>query len=170
MEIYIVSHFQDNGESYEDRQTWTNRWLFSTWEKAYAFYCNQIIDTYKGTFKLWKVKLDNYIDLDNSGLVLETSPWGGYTYFEPEYDFPEDSEIDEEYCQCDYPEDSIKDYWKYEDSMYSYDSTCISEEEEAVITDWLTHKGENYQIFEEIRKCEEDKLTIELLKDLISLL
>lgn len=52
-------------------------------------------------------------------------------------------------------------YFREYSEEINYD-TFLEEQESPVekqaIDEWLTHEGENYQIFEEIRKCEEAKL------------
>ena len=106
MEIWIVKHCQDNGESYEDHCYWENSWMFSSWEKAYCFYCERVLSKYTGEYKLIVASLDTGKELDESSEVLETSPWGGYTnyYYEENNWYPSEDEYGDCYC----PEEEIE--------------------------------------------------------------
>lgn len=142
MRIWIVKQHQDNGEYYEDRYAWDNYWYFSSWEKAYAFYCDNIIEDYKGEFSIIEKTLDTQEET-----ISEVSPWGGYTtmddYLESDY-----YEVDDELVM---PEE---DYDYYACAEYE----GIQKELEAE-AEWLEHKGEQYEILESI---EQDRLEDEL--------
>ena len=143
MKIYVVTHFYDNGESYEDYREYIEYTMFSTEGKAYAFYCEKILSDYEGRYSIFEWKLDT-----QERALLEESPWvkcspmyscddwqGDY---EPEYD-PEDYYPD--------PMDSYKEYWRWEDEA-SYED--ISEEEDRAWFEYVTTPGTNYQTFKEI--------------------
>ena len=156
MDIYIVKLHQNNGESYEDNYQWDTYEYYSTWELAYSYFCNQIADSYKGEYTLIKKTLDTQEEI-----VLETSPWGGYTSMYDQEEYEEYVEPAED-KECYGPEYSIEDAWRYMD----LENTCTNWNESEDIDSWLTHKGENYQIFKEIEECE----TLKLLKLLDNLL
>lgn len=59
MEIYIVSHKYDNGESFEDKCFYEDRQHFSTKEKAIQYYNSKITAEYIGSYSIIKVPLDS---------------------------------------------------------------------------------------------------------------
>lgn len=164
MRIWIVKHHQDNGEHYEDHYEWDNYWYFSTWEKAFAFYCDHIIDDYKGEFSIIEKTLDTQEET-----VSEGSPWGGYTDIYPSND--EDCQRHEEYCNwCAEHNEIESDRRQLQgETLYptylwnaEYDSQQEStsySEELAAENEWLKHEGEQYEILESI---EQDRLEDEL--------
>ena len=158
MKIWIVKHHQDNGEHYEDRYTWDEFYYFSSYEKALAYYCDHIIDDYLGSFSIVEKTLDTQEETE-----LEYSPWGGYTSMYDDVDnecYSEDYE-DDHYC------DDSEDGWPSLSIDELAEQQSIQEELMAE-KEWLTHEGENYQIFKEIEECELAKLN-KALDELITL-
>ena len=161
MKIYVVTHFYDNGESYEDYREYTDYAMFSTEAKAYAFYSEKILSDYEGNYSIIEWALDT-----QEIVLLEKSPWvecsslnscddwqGDY---EPEYE-PEDYYPD--------PMKSYKEYWRHEDTFWCTGDD-ISEEEDKAWLEYVTTPGTNYQeweeVNEEIRKKKSDILFEEL--------
>ena len=148
MKIYVVTHFYDNGEFYEDYREYTDYFMFSTEAKAYAFYCDKILSDYEGRYSMYERELDT-----QEQTLLEQSPWvkcvSSYTQ-EPS---PED-----------YP-DYEPDPWEQYDGYVSYDDEHTMAEYESIQDElkaeeeWLTTKREQGEILDEI---EEDKLNDEL--------
>ena len=95
MKIYIVSHYWDNGESYEDYRSFEEHFHFSTLEKASKFF-QEKTTSFEGKWKLSCKELDT----QNSELIEETSynechstfwDWEDEEDYEPAY-----SEIENE--------------------------------------------------------------------------
>lgn len=145
MKIYVVSHYYDNGESYEDYREYKDSYMFSTEGKAYAFYCDKILSDYEGKYLMYEWELDT-----QNVTLIEKSPWvdctSPYQYFHNEY--PEDYEpvyecdSQEQYDSKDYIDDNIAE------------SVSLLEELEAE-EEWLTTKREQGEILDEI---ETDRL------------
>jgi hypothetical protein len=146
MKIYVVTHFYDNGESYEDYMEYEDHLYFSTFKKASYSFWKKVSDDYEGKFVLEAVELDTQVKE-----ILEESPWIKCTsYYDEEW--PEECEYDydPEYDPGVYysnPMGSYKEYWEWEDDT-SYDD--ISEEEDRAWFEYVNTPGTNYQIIKEI--------------------
>lgn len=159
MKVWIVSHFWDNGEKYrEDLLEYQDYKIFSTYQKAMDYYCSCIIPAYIGQYILDEYEVDTH-----EVMQLEKSPWEDcpcqYPDYEPEYE-PEEPDYDTSEL-----EDKLDEYHCPSESLdfdYSYEISCEEQ--------WLTHEGENYKIFEEIKKCENNKLLCKLIEELNTLL
>ena len=151
MKIYIVSHYWDNGESYEDYRDYEDHFHFSTLKKATTFFWDKVNSDYEGRYTLISKELDTQEEekLEESAWVNCTSSW---PYDTPEYYEPKD----EEYYE---PEDNSQ---TLDDSMWEEQD----EEEQRIIDEWLTHKGENYKVFKEMEEAQ----LMSLLKSLNTLL
>ena len=148
MKIYVVTHFYDNGESYEDYREYTDYFMFSTEEKAYAFYCDMILSDYEGRYSMYEKELDT-----QKQTLLEVSPWvkcSSMYQYEPYEPCFEDYEPDpwEQYADAvDYVDDyTMAEYESIQDELKAED-------------EWLTTKREQGEILDEI---EEDRLNDEL--------
>lgn len=152
MKIYIVTHFYDNGESYEDYREYTDYFMFSTEDKAYAFYCEKILLDYEGRYSMYEKELDT-----QKQTLLEVSPWvecSSMYQYEPCFE-------DYEPCLEDYEPDPWEQYADSTDyvddyTMAEYESI---QDELRAEDEWLTTKREQGEILDEI---EEDKLNDEL--------
>lgn len=147
MKIYTVSHYYDNGESYEDYREYEDILYYSTLNKAWSVFWEKVTSNYEGIIRLKELTLDT-----QEAITLEESVWidckNSWDYpSEPDY---MDNYDDYYYNNFDYYRDYNDAIWEtYEDEIYAID-------------EWLTHEGENYKIFEEINDI---RLT-NLLKDL----
>jgi len=79
MEIYIIIHKWDNGESFEDKCFYEDRKHFSTKEKATQYYNSKITAKYIGSYSIVKVPLDNPSEEDET--ICKTE----YKYCPPAY-------------------------------------------------------------------------------------
>lgn len=152
MKIYIVTHRWTNGEQWEEYQEYEESSYFSTLELAAKEYWNGTRD-YIGKYVLCSVELDT----QNKHTLAESEWKHCPSVFQ--MDFEEFMESQEEPSSQDY---GLKDYSYYCDDLYYWRYTGILRdwEEEALIEEWLTHEGENYQILKEL---EEDKEFDQLL-------
>lgn len=164
MKIYVVTHFYDNGESYEDYREYIEYTMFSTEGKAYAFYCEKILSDYEGRYSIFEWELDT-----QEKTLLEESPWvkcspmyscddwqGDY---EPEYN-PEDYYPD--------PMKSYKEYWRHEDAFWYQDD--IPEEEDRAWFEYVNTPGTNYREYQECERELKERRNALLLEDLNTLL
>jgi len=148
MKIYVVTHFYDNGESYEDYREYTDYFMFSTEAKAYAFYCDMILSDYEGRYSIYERELDT-----QEQILLEQSPWVECV---PSYA--------QELSPEDYPDYEPDPWEQYADST-DYVDDCTMAEYESIQDElkaekeWLTTKREQGKILDEI---EEDRLNDEL--------
>ena len=161
MKIWIVEHHYDNGESYEDYREYMDYTVFSTYDKAMDFYCSKIIPDYEGKYILKEIEANTqrWSKLEESPYVKCSSAWD--SIYDPMAE--EEARKCEEIDRIESDRNQLQgmtyyptDYWEEEyDSQQEPLSYC---EEMRAEDDWLHHKGENYQVFEEIRKCEEEKI------------
>ena len=151
MKVYYVTHFYDNGESYEDYRSYQDTYLFSSFKKANSTFWDYVTSDYEGKYVLgeWELDTQNMKELETS-VYLPCRPHWSY---EDEPYYPD--YYDPDLCIEDSGENM--EYLVYEDEVEE-----PSQEEE----EWLTHKGENYKIFKEI---EDDRL-LKLLNQLNDLL
>lgn len=163
MKIYIVTHFYDNGESYEDYREYEYYYMFSTDAKAYAFYCEQILSDYEGRYSLIEWELDT-----QKRVLIEESPWVNCT---SEWDrmCEENAREQETEWEPPYldPADSIYDYWKWED-MGNYEYS--PEEEDRIVLEYLNTPHTNYKEWQECNKEIQERKNAILLEDLSNLL
>lgn len=119
MKIYIVSHYYDNGESYEDFRDFEDFLYYSTLEQAIRVYWENTCGDYEGKYSLREITLDT-----QESKLLDESEWVKCN-----------SMIDDYYdslYEDDYPRD---EYWEEcEEARH----------EEEIVNSWLTHKGELY--------------------------
>lgn len=157
MKIYVVTHFYDNGESYEDYREYTDYFMFSTEAKAYSFYCEKILSDYEGNYSIIEWTLDT-----QEKVLLEKSPWIKCTsYYDEEWQGEHEPEYDQlEPCYDQYgyyfdPRDPEK---RSHNALWALEMFEREEyyEELSLESEWLTHEGTNYQewkeVNEEIRK------------------
>ena len=162
MKIYVVTHFYDNGESYEDYREYIEYAMFSTEGKAYAFYCEKILSDYEGRYSIFEWELDT-----QAKTLLEESPWVKCTsYYREQWQGEYEPEYEPEY---DYPDpmDSYKEYWRWDDET-SYDD--ISEEEDKAWFNYVTTPGTNYREYQECERELKERRNALLLEELTSLL
>lgn len=164
MKIYVVTHFYDNGESYEDYREYTDYFMFSTEAKAYAFYCEKILSDYEGRYSMYEKELDT-----QKQTLLEVSPWVKCTsYYDEQWQGEYEPEYEPEY---DYPDpmESYKEYWRHEDAFWHQDDD-ISEEEDKAWLEYVTTPGTNYQEWEEVNKEIEERKKAILFEELNEML
>ena len=142
MVIYVVIHYYDNGESYEDYREYQDSYLFSTENKASTFYWERVINEYEGQYKLFKWELDTQVrhELEASVYLKCRSMYDTDDY----YNYNNTDYNGYEYNISD-------DYSEYDD--YNYITEIQAE------TYWLNTPREQAIILGEI---EEDKLLDEL--------
>ena len=164
MKIYIVNHHQDNGLSYEDHDEWDAYDYFSTWEKAYAYYCDKICDDYNGSYSIIEITLDT-----QENIVLEKSPFGGYTnmYYEDEHSYDDDVDniiyTDNLYDEYDYSTLKPKEYRSHAFQYNEQDESWLDGLEQMEEEEWLKTPHEQYEPLMEIEKDREAKNLLELL-------
>lgn len=163
MKIYVVTHFYDNGESYEDYREYTDYFMFSTEAKAYAFYCEKILSDYEGRYSMYEKELDT-----QKQTLLEVSPWvacSSINQYEPCFE-----DYESEYDPEDFypnPMESYREYWRWDDET-SYDD--ISEEEYKAWLEYVTAPGTNYQEWEEVNEEIRKKKNAILFEELNEIL
>ena len=168
MKIYVVSHYYDNGESYEDCRVYKEYKLYSTLQIASEYFWASVTGDYEGKFILTEIELDT-----QEKKVLEESVW---LECKPYYNEEWQEDYEPDYEGYDYspnPTDSYKEYWRWEDLSPDWDDG-ISEEEDKAWYEYVTNPGTNYQEWkeceEEIKKRKSDILLDELNSMLIDLL
>ena len=150
MKVYAVKHEHDNGLSYEDYREYEDIELFSTYEKANHVFWDYVTSDYEGQYILseWELDTQDRTTLDKSVYIPCTS------------EFDKANELDWLALNQD---DRIYEYPE-EDVQYPY----YEDEEDIYEEEWLTHKGENYEIFSEIESDRLLKLNQELDQLLIN--
>lgn len=165
MNIYIVTHYWDNGETYpEDRIDFEEHKMYSTLALAQSEYYSHITDDYEGKYTLTEKTLDTQEERK-----LEESPWVECKCFLDCCDYNDDNCCCNDYYEYPDPEKSVEDFWRWYDMCKcqdEYRKNCDIKSELDAEREWLTHKGENWEIFEEIKKDRENKLINELLVEL----
>ena len=149
MKIYVLTHYWDNGESYDDYREYESSSYYSTLELAAKAYWDETRD-YKGSFTLFSVELDTQKKaiLTKSENVPCPSAMQSLWW---EQEYSQESSDDIYGIDYSYMCDDLY-YWRY--------PACEEEDEEALTEEWLTHKGENYAVF---KALEDDKDFDELL-------
>lgn len=147
MKIYVVSHYYDNGESYEDYREYKEHKLYSTLQIASEYFLAAVVDDYEGKYVLteWELDTQEKKTLEESAWI-ECKPYynGGWQGdYEPDY---------EDYDYSPNPTESYKEYWRWEDSSPDWNDD-ISEEEDRAWFEYVTTPGTNYQ---EWKECEEE--------------
>ncbi len=170
MKIYVVSHYYDNGESYEDYREYEEHKLYSTLQIASEYFWASVVDDYEGKYVLteWELDTQEKKTLEESAWIkckpYYNDEWQGD--YEPEYD-------DEWHNYSPNPSESYKEYWRWEDSSPDWNDD-ISEEEDKAWYEYVTTPGTNYQEWkeceEEIKKRKSDILLDELNSMLVELL
>ena len=165
MRIYVVSHYYDNGESYEDYREYENHELYSTYQKAKDRFWASVVGDYEGKYVFTEWELDT-----QEKKTLEESAW---ISCKPWYndEWPGDYEPDDEdYDYSPDPMESTEEAFRYlegEDRESYYEELNLERE-------WLSHEGSNYQEWkeceEEIKKRKSDILLDELNSMLTDLL
>lgn len=148
MIIYIVSHYYDNGESYEDYRDFEDHSYYSTFELANTLYWDKVTSDYEGKYVLKSVVLDtqetNILE-ESVYLTCHSQWWDAYNQENPE--------PDDDYCP-EYPDDGDVPYT-------SYDS-----EEDELVEDYLHSEGTNFKTFKEIDDEIEARRQAMLMNDL----
>ena len=153
MKIYIVSHYYDNGESYEDYREYEDHLYFSTFKKASSSFWKKVTDDYEGKFILETVELDT-----QEREILEESPWIKCTsYYDEEWQGEHEPEYDQlEPCYDQYgyyfdPRDPEK---RSHNALWALEMFEREEyyEELSLESEWLSHEGTNYQEWEEVNE------------------
>lgn len=87
MNIYIVTHYTDNGERGEDYCKYEDRFYFSTLENASQFFWKKVTDDYEGQFTLveWELDTQEHSEIETS-VWIDCTPWWYYHYDEENYD------------------------------------------------------------------------------------
>lgn len=182
MKIYVVSHYWDNGLSYEDYQDFETHEYYSTYEKAASVFWDCVTSDYEGKYVLFSVELDTQAteELEVSAWITCHSAWDDMLGApDPDYDgYDPMKEWEEEHywngCPK-HPEKNIKTAWEY---LHWLDTSpnvtdSLRNELEAE-TDYLHSKNANYQEWkeceEEIKKRKPDILLDELNSMLVELL
>lgn len=147
MKIYVVSHYYDNGESYEDYREYENHELYSTYQKAKDKFWASVISDYEGKYVLteWELDTQEKSILEESTWI-KCKPWYNDEWqgdYEPDY---------EDYDCSPNPAENYKEYWRWEDSSPDWNDD-ISEEEDKAWFEYVTTPGTNYQ---EWKECEEE--------------
>ncbi len=165
MKIYVVTHFYDNGESYEDYRGYEEHKLYSTYQLGLRAFYDSVESDYEGKFTLTEWELDT-----QERYLLEESAW---VECKPYYNEEWQGDYEPEYNPEDYypdPMDSYKEYWRWEDET-SHDD--ISKEEDKAWLEYVITPGTNYHEWEEceeeIKKRKSDILFEELNNLLINL-
>ena len=145
MKIYVVSHYYDNGESYEDYRTYEDHFYYSTLKLATSLFWDKATGDYEGKWVFQSVELDTQKTerLEETPYLPCSSQWEAY--FEQDNPEPED----EEYDDFPDPNKSAEEAFRYLDMEDRED--CYRELD--IEREWLTHEGFNYQEWEE---CEEE--------------
>jgi hypothetical protein len=172
MDIYIVSHYYSNGESYEDYREYEYHEFYSTFEKASEVFWDHVTSDYEGKYELIRKTLDTQeAELLETSAELPCTPCYSRDDWQGDYDYDEDNCYDYDDVN---PYNSIKEYWEWEDNL-SYCCDDISEEDDKAWFDYFTKPGTNYQMFKEIDdEIKERKKQIEidelnsLLKELLT--
>ena len=150
MKVYYITHYYDNGESYEDYREYEDTQLYSDINNANSIYWAKVVSDYNGKyiFGEWEIDSQNKTILEESVYIKCKSCYEDVDYENVDYeDYYPDYNDSEMYIDCFSSEKYITEEEENE----------ISEEEE-----WLTHKGENYKLFQEI----EINHLLKLLKEL----
>lgn len=168
MDIYIVSHYYNNGESYEDYREGETHEFYSSFEKASKAFWNYVCDNYEGKFVLIRKTLDTQeAECLEESVWIKCSPWYCQEEWQGEYE-PEYDQLEPCYDQYGYyfnPRDPEK---RSHDALWALEMLEREEyyEELSLENEWLTHEGTNYQeweeVNEEIRKRKNDILFEEL--------
>lgn len=168
MKIYVVSHYYNNGESYEDYREYEEHKLYSTYQLGLRAFYDCVESDYEGKYVLTEWELDT-----QEKEILEESAW---ITCKPCYNEEWQGDYEPDYEDYDYspdPTDSYKEYWRWEDSLPDWGDD-ISEEEDKAWYEYVTTPGTNYQEWkeceEEIRKRKSDILLEELNSMLVDLL
>lgn len=159
MKIYVVSHYFDNGESYEDYREYEEHKLYSTLQIASEYFWASVAGDYEGKYVLteWELDTQEKKTLEESTWITCRPYYNEEWQGEPDYD-------DECYDYSPDPADSYKEYWRWEDLSPKHDD--IPEEEDKVWLEYVITPSTNYQewekVNEEIRKRKSDILLEEL--------
>jgi len=148
MIIYIVSHYYDNGESYEDYREYQDYEYYSTFEKASKVFWTYVTSDYEGKYVLKSVVLDT-----QETTILEESVY--LTCHSQWWDLYNQENLESDYDYC--PE-----YHDDENTLYPpYES-----EEDELIEDYLYSEGTNFKAFKEIDEEIEARKQAMLMNDL----
>ena len=165
MDIYIVSHYYNNGESYEDYREGETHEFYSSFEKASKAFWNYVCDDYEGKFVLIRKTLDTQeAERLEESVWMKCSPW----YCQEEWQGEHEPEYDPEDYYPD-PTESYKEYWRHEDTFW-YRDDDISEEEDRAWLEYVNTPGTNYQEYQECERELQEKRNAILLEELNTLL
>lgn len=138
MKIYVVIHYFDNGESYEDFRDYEDFLYYSTLEQAIRVYWEKTsCDAYEGRYTLKEITLDTQEEriLEKSKYIHCSSQFNDWYA-----DNSEEEHNAEEMMLYDLENHNIHDIY---DIQYWHECEEARQEEETV-NSWLTHKGELY--------------------------
>lgn len=156
MTVFIVKHYYNNGESYEDYREYEDTFLFSTQKKASDFFWTKVTDDYEGKYVLleWEADTQEKTILEESVFITCTPESWSYDCFEDCQDF--DDSKDSNDCQDFY----FKEYYDAVAAFANRDEYLAEEE-------WLLSSHEHNKLFKEM---EEAKALDELNASLDTLL
>lgn len=141
--IYVVSHYYDNGESYEDFMDFEDFLYYSTLEQAIRVYWEKTsCDAYEGRYTLKEVTLDTqeWRIIEKSKFIRCSSQFNDYYA-----DNSEEEHNAVEMLMCNFENHNIHDIY---DIQYWQECEEARQEEE-LIESWLNHKGELYYDMQE---------------------
>jgi hypothetical protein len=149
MKIYVVSHYYNNGESYEDYREYENHEFYSTLKKAIKAFWDHVTVDYEGKFVLSVKTLDT-----QEGQKLEESAWVNCTPYYPDEEWQGDPDYDDYNCEYTGPDPlaSIEEYWEWERECGCHPEDNISEEEDKAWFEYVTTPGTNYREWEEVNE------------------
>lgn len=166
MKIYVVTHFYDNGESYEDYREYEDHYYYSTFELASALFWEKAASDYEGQYVLSSVELDTQETecLEKTPYLPCSSQWDKYyAQVNPEPDY-------EDYDYTPDPTESYIEYWRWEDLCCPTIEEDIPEEEDKAWLEYMTTPGTNYQEWEECERELKERRNAILLDELNTLL
>lgn len=146
MKVYAVTHYWNNGESYEDYDHYEETRLFSTYEKANTFYWDKVTSDYEGYYSFYEWGLDT-----NEQTPLDESPHIACT--------PYRCGVEPDYCEVDDEQFMPEEDYDLVAANYVCAEYGSIQEELQAEAEWMEHKGEQYEILESI---EQDRLEDEL--------
>jgi len=154
MKIYVVSHYYDNGESYEDYRDYEDHEYYSTLEKASSAFWSYVTSDYAGRYELARKTLDTQeSELLEESAWIECKPYYSDDYFQHVL---EDSCYDAE-CDCS----ACYENTAMDDCNEAWNTYELEEQRDEI--NYLYSKNTNYLEWEAVNKeIEERKKQIEL--------
>jgi hypothetical protein len=173
MKIYVVSHYYDNGESYEDYRDYEDHEFYSTLELASAEFWGRVTEDYEGKWVLRSVELDTQdSEVLEESVWIKCTGWNPYEQDNPEPDY-DDYDPMEEYEKEYYwdgcpkhPEKNLHIAWEYLD----WCNDEIDRAEWETVDEYLSSESTNYREWEEVNREIEEKRQAILLESLNNVL